>query len=125
MMGGINYMGCIFYHTLLQCGTGVCERTGNGKQISKLLTPQEIHSSIKISCFQVHCIEMKRSWPPVMDERRGETSCRERGGGEEEVGLGRQAEGQGDRGTRGVTFKERKRKRILFYNAKNDIRAII
>ena len=59
-----------------------------------------------------------------MDERRGETSCRERGG-EEEVGLGRQAEGQGDRGTRGVTFKERKRKRIIFYNAKNDIRAII
>ena len=98
MMGGINYMGCIFYHTLLQCG--VCERTGNGKQISKVLTPQEIHSSIKISCFQVHCIEMKRSWPPVMDERRGETSCRERGGRRRWVWgdklRGRETGGQGE-----------------------------
>ena len=56
--------------------------------------------------------------------REGGRQAAGRGGGGE-GGLGRQAEGQGDRGTRGVTFKERKRKRIIFYNAKNDIRALI
>ena len=65
-------MRCISYLTLWHCGTDVCQRTGNGQLKTKILTPLGIHSSIKFSCFQVHRIEMKRSWPPSDGLEKGE-----------------------------------------------------